>query len=98
MMRRPFKRLARHLRRPPTLRRIVAEAAALLALHFVLVLILARVRLLEHLLSPGPESRVALAVTAMFLMLRIFVLVLLPGWVVARVWLLASRPRPPQHG
>jgi len=97
MMRRMFKRLLRHLRRPPTLGRILTETAVLLVLHYVLVLLVYRAGLLEHLLSPGPDSRVALAITSMFLMLRIFVLVLLPGWVMARLWLLASRPRPPQH-
>ncbi len=95
--------LERHLRRlrrlfPSPLRRILLELAALLVVHFVLVQILARVRLLEHLLAPGPGSLLALAVTGIFLALRLFVCLFAPGWFLARLWLLMSRPRPPEHG
>lgn len=97
-MRRLLALFVRHLCTPPTLERILIETAVLLALHFALVFALARVRLLEHLLSPGPESGAALVVTAMFLVLRIFVIVLLPGWLIMRIWLFASRPaHPPRH-
>ena len=78
-------------RRPPTLRRILIEAAALVAAHFVLLQILARVNLLEHLLAPGADSRFALGVTAAFLLLRVFLFVLAPGWLLARLWLWAAR-------
>ena len=94
-----LERQLRRLRRlfPAPLRRILLEAAALLALHFALVQILARVHLLEHLLAPGPGSLFALAVTGIFLVLRLFVFVFAPGWFVARLWFFISRPRPPEH-
>lgn len=79
-------------RRPPTLRRILLEGAALVAGHFVLLQILARVNLLEHLLAPGADSRFALGVTAAFLLLRVFLFVFAPGWLLARLWLWATRP------
>ena len=79
-------------RRPPTLRRILIEAAVLIAVHFALLQLLARANLLEHLLAPGADSRVALGVTAAFLLLRVFVLVLTPGWLLARLWLWATPP------
>ena len=94
--------LERHLRRlrrlfPAPLRRILLETVALLALHFVFVQILARVRLLEHLLAPGPGSWFALGVTGMFMALRFFLCLFAPAWFLARLWLLMSRPRPPEH-
>ena len=79
-------------RRSPSLRRILVEAVSLVAVHFALLLLLARVNLLEHLLAPGAGSRFALAVTAVFLLLRLFLLVLAPGWLLARIWLWATRP------
>ena len=78
-------------RRPPTLRRILVEAAVLVAVHFVLLQILARVNLLEHLLAPGADSRLALGVTAAFLLLRVFLFVFAPGWLLARLWLWTTR-------
>ena len=78
-------------RPPPSLRRIVIETSVLVALQWTVALGLARARLLEHLLAPGSGSYVALAVTGVFLVLRIGVIVLLPGWLVARIWLWASR-------
>ncbi len=78
-------------RRPPTLRRILLEAAALVAVYYALLQILARMNLLEHLLAPGAGSRFALAVTAAFLLLRVFLFVFAPGWLLARFWLWATR-------
>ncbi len=80
-------------RPPPTLRRIALEFLALAALHYALLHLLARARLLEHLLAPGPGSRIALAITAGFLLLRLFLIVFGVGWLAARLWLLLSRPR-----
>ena len=77
--------------RAPSLRRILIEAAVLVAVHFVLLQILARVNLLEHLLAPGADSRFALGVTAAFLLLRVFLFVFAPGWLLARLWLRATR-------
>ena len=74
-------------RPPPTLRRIVIEFAALAALHLILLHILARAHILEHLLAPGPGSRLALALTAAFFLLRLFLLLFGPGWLLARLWL-----------
>jgi hypothetical protein len=96
-MRSVYRKVRNRIYRPPTLGRIVGDAAILLALHFTLAHVLAHARLLEHLLSPGPGSRLALAATATFLLLRFFVLVLGPGWIAARLWLLISRPRPARH-
>jgi len=78
-------------RRPSTLRRILLEAAALVAVHYALLQMLARVNLLEHLLAPGADSRFALGVTAAFLLLRVFLLVFASGWLLARLWLWATR-------
>lgn len=79
---------------PPTCRRIVLEATVLALLHFIAAQMLARADLLEHLLSPGAGSRLALGVTAVFMLLRAFTLVFGAGWVLARLWLLWTRPRP----
>lgn len=84
----------RRITQPPTWRRIVLEAASLALLHFIAAQILARANLLEHLLSPGADSQLALGVTAVFMLLRAFTLVLGTGWVLARLWLLWTRPRP----
>lgn len=83
----------KRLRRPPpTLRRILLEFAAVALLHLALLHVLARVRLLEHLLAPGPGSALALAATTMFLLLRMFLLLFGPGWLLARLWLWFTRP------
>jgi hypothetical protein len=78
-------------RAPPSLRRILVEAAVLFGLHVLLLQLLARVNVLEHLLSPGRDAMLALAVTAFFLLLRFFVVVFGLGWVAARLWLHATR-------
>ncbi len=88
-------------RPPPTPRRIVLEFLALVALHWALLHLLAEARVLEHLLAPGPGSRVALAATGFFLLLRLFLLVFGPAWLLARLWLWATRPGRdvlPDHG
>jgi hypothetical protein len=82
---------------PPTLRRILVEFGVLAVLHFTLLCLLSRMRVMEHLLAPGPGSRVALALTAAFLLLRFFLLVLAPGWLLARLWLLFSRSSLPRQ-
>ncbi len=74
-------------RRPPSLRRILFDFAVLIVVHLVLVQILGRVHLLEHMLSPGPGSALALAVTVFFLVVRTILLLLAPGLFLARVWL-----------
>ena len=77
-------------RPPPSLRCIVIETCVLVGLQIALTHLLARARLLEHLLAPGGGSRVALGVTVSFLLLRVGVIVLLPGWFLARIWLWAT--------
>lgn len=74
----------------PNLCRTIFGAFVLIVLQFTLAHLLARARLLEHLLSPESGSFGALAVITAFLLLRIGVLVLLPGWVLARLWLWAT--------
>lgn len=80
-------------RRPPTLKRIVIELIAVVLLQFVLSHLLSRVRLLDHLLSPGGNSNIALGITTGFLLLRMFVMLLCPGWFFARLWLWWSRSK-----
>ncbi len=80
-------------RPPPTIRRILVEAAILGLLHEAAIRLLAHARLMEHLLSPGSQSLWAVVATAMFLLLRMFLLVLAPGWVLARLWLRATRAK-----
>jgi hypothetical protein len=83
-------------RSPSTLRRILVEFAVLVVLHEVALRALASARLMEHLLSPGRSSTWALVATMMFLLLRMFLLVLGPGWLLTRVWLWATRRAPGQ--
>jgi hypothetical protein len=80
-------------RTPPTLLRIVIEFVAIILLQLALAHALMRFRVLDHLLSPGRDSAVALGVTAAFLLLRMFVLLFAPGWFLARLWLWMSRLR-----
>ncbi len=64
---------------------------ALILLHFVCAQVLARVHLLEHLLSPGSDSFEALAILGCFFLLRLTVIVFIPAWLVAKIWLRWSR-------
>jgi hypothetical protein len=81
-------------KRPPiTLRRIVVEFAMIVLLQFALAHVLMHFRLLDHLLSPGRDSGVALGVTTAFLLLRMFVLLFAPGWFLARLWLWMTRAK-----
>lgn len=69
------------------IRRDLAIAAMLVGAHIALTQILSQLRIMEHLLAPGSKSLVALALTALFLALRLTAIVLLPGWLAARlVW------------
>ena len=76
-----------------SLRRIVFEAVGLILLHFVLLQALANARLLEHLLAPGSNSFWPMVVTATFLLLRTFLYVFAPGWLVCRLWFWLTRTR-----
>jgi hypothetical protein len=75
----------------------IVTATVLIILEIAFSHLLARARLLEHLLAPGPGSTLALAATVVFLLLRIVVILVLPGWSIAQLWLwLIERhsPRP----
>lgn len=87
-----FSRLRRKPRPAPGPRRILAEAAVLFALHFALLQVFARVDMLHHLLSPGADATAALAATAFFLLLRLFVIVFGAAWLATRLWLWWTRP------
>lgn len=79
-------------KRPPvTLVRIVVELIAIIVIQFALSYALMYFRVLDHLLSPGADSRIPLGITIVFLLLRMFVLLFAPGWFLARLWLWASR-------
>jgi len=80
-------------RQPPTLLRIIVELAVVVLLECVLAYALAHIRLLDHLLSPGSDSQIALGATAAFLLLRMFVLLFAPGWFLSRLWLFFTRPK-----
>ena len=71
--------------------RIFVRAVTLVALHVVLLNVLAKVRLLEHLLAPGSQSYWAIAVTVAFLLLRTFLYIVGPGWLVCCIWLWYSK-------
>ena len=68
------------------MRRIFIEAIGLVFLHAVLLQVLARAHLLEHLLAPGRDSFWPIVATASFLVLRTFLYVIGPGWLVCRLW------------
>jgi hypothetical protein len=77
----------------PSLHRIFIEATGLIILHIVLLHVLAKARLLEHLLAPGSHSFWPIVATASFLLLRTFLYVIGPGWLVCRVWFWFARTR-----
>lgn len=77
----------------PELRRIVIQFTLLVVLQWALAELLSRYQLLEHILSPGKDSAVALVVAVLFMALRMFLLLFGVGWFLARLWLWASRPR-----
>ncbi len=67
-------------------RRVLVDAAVLFALYFVGLWAMAHFRVMEVLLSPGGDSHAIRCMGAVaFLMLRTFVIVLAPGWILARL-------------
>jgi hypothetical protein len=77
--------------RSSSLPRILLEAGAVVVIHFVVLRVLARARLLEHLLAPGSQSYWAIAATAAFLLFRAFLYIFGPGWLLCRLWLCYTR-------
>lgn len=73
-------KLAREL-----LRSLTAPIVVFL-LHWAGLWAMAEYRLLDLVLSPGGATIPATAAAAAFLWLRMFVHLLLPGWVLVRVW------------
>lgn len=71
---------------------IIVETAILIVVQLLAAHLLANANLLEHLLSPGAGSRMALVVVVMFLLLRGFVYVCMPGWLLARLFFHLTRP------
>lgn len=78
-------------RSPPSLKRILVEAAILVLGHWILLETLSRLNVVEHLLAPGAGSRGALVVTTIFLLTRFVLLIIAPGWLLVRLWLWANR-------
>ncbi|MBK9991959.1 MAG: hypothetical protein IPP19_14860 [Verrucomicrobia bacterium] len=81
------------MKTPPSLKRILLEACGLIILHGTLLLILAKARLLEHLLAPGSHSYWPIVATVTFLLLRTFLYVIGPGWLACRLWFWFARSR-----
>lgn len=77
----------------PNLRHPLAQIAALAVLHWLLLAALAWYRLPEHLLAPGTQSRLAIIASMIFLSFRLLLYVFGPGWLIASLWLQASRRR-----
>jgi hypothetical protein len=78
-------------RRTPTRRHILSERLVLVLLHAAAIRLMARYRLMEHLLSPGSQSQAAVGATLVVLMLRMLLFGLAPGWMLSRLWLRATR-------
>ena len=70
-----------------SLKRIFIEAFVLVSGHVLLLHLLAKARLLEHLLAPGSHSYWAITATAAFLLFRAFLYLFGPGWLACRLWL-----------
>lgn len=67
--------------------RLAVEVALLLALYAGAFEVMARARVVERLLAPGSGQGPWVGLAVCFLLLRFFVVLALPGWVLARVFL-----------
>lgn len=81
------------MRNATTLRRIFIEAVGLIILHIALLQVLAKARLLEHLLAPGSHSFWPIVATVSFLLLRAFLYLFGTGWLVCRLWFWFTQTR-----
>jgi H+/Cl- antiporter ClcA len=81
------------MKKPLAALSILFVCMGLIILHFLLLHLLANARLLEHLLAPGSHSYWALAATVTFLLFRILLYVVGPGWFICRLWLRYTKPK-----
>lgn len=66
---------------------IFGEALLLLVLHGVGVMTMANWRIMDQLLSPaGSPSLVLVALSVIFMCLRLFLICFFPGWILARAY------------
>ena len=75
-------------------RRILIEVIVILLCYEISLWVLARVPLVELLIAPSGSSDLAIAFAAIVLLFRFFVLICLPGFVLARWYLLATTDPP----
>jgi hypothetical protein len=74
------------------MRRSLLVALVAIALHAILANVLDRGAMVERMLSPGGDGAlIAAAVTIAFLLLRLAMLFVLPGWILARIVLALVR-------
>ncbi len=75
---------------------IFRDLIVLLLLHRLGIWVMEHSRLMDQLLSPSPESAVwSIVWSAIFTCIRLFVIIGAPGWVLARVFWVLSRPPDP---
>lgn len=80
------------------LMKILLVPVILGALHLGGILLLGHLRLMELLLSPGAHSPLGgLLLAVAFVVIRFCLLVLVPGWLAARLLLWFWRPRGANH-
>lgn len=74
--------------------RILCEFAVLLALNLAGLYAMEHWRVMESILSPNPSSlHWQIAIAVMFMLVRFALIAIAPGWLLARVFLLALRDR-----
>lgn len=73
--------------------RIFGEFGSLAALEVAGLYAMSHWRVMETLLAPGPHSvKPYLALAICFVMLRFFLLLVAPGWLLARLYLARTAP------
>ncbi len=73
--------------------RAVAESVAVGVLNFAGLHAMYRWRVMESILAPGPQgSRALLALAILFVLVRFVLFFVVPGWLLARVYLAAAEP------
>lgn len=70
--------------------RLATEFLVLLALNLAGLYAMAHWRVMESILSPNPSSaRLYIVLAVMFMLVRFTLIVIAPGWLLARLFLLA---------